>query len=36
MVGMQTRHRKLRVHDDIGVHAIRSDRGQSPRWPYRA
>ena len=36
MVGMQTRHRKLRDHDDIGVPVIHSDRGQSPRWLYRA
>jgi len=36
MVGMQTRHRKLRVHDDIGVPVIHSDGAQSPRWLYRA
>jgi hypothetical protein len=35
MVGTQTRHRKLRVHDDIGVPAIRSDRGHPAGFTER-
>ena len=34
MAETQTRPRKLRDHDDIGVPAIDSDRGQSPRWLF--